>query len=49
MKKCRVPEMHERFGTSRSKVDSNLDDECLNPKMASKRAYERKVELAKRM
>ena len=49
MKRCRVPKVAERFGTSKSKVDSNLDDECLNPQMATKRAFERKIELAKRM
>ena len=49
MKRCRVPHVTERFGTSKSKVDSNLDDECLNPVMASKRAFQRKIELAARM
>ena len=34
MKQCKVPNMYEHFGSTKGKVDSGLDSEELNPKLA---------------
>ena len=49
MKLCVVPKITEQFGASSAKVDSNLDNEWMNPLTSQKRAIERRKELEHRM